>query len=84
MSKLEEIIESVTAKLGRNERLSDVGEQQDVHVNAWTWGKHAILDTDKVDWGRLHRLAQAGAKAFAEEKADNEKQWELFFRYENS
>ena len=117
MSKLEEIIESVTANLGRNERLSDVleiledglashgaflvavdatfkdepvltfaylGEQREVHVNAWTWGKHAILDTDKVDWERLHRLAQAGAKAFAEEKADNEKQWELFFRYENS
>ena len=117
MRTLTTLIENVTSKMGRNERLSDVleiledglashgaflvavdatfkdepvltfaylGEQQDVHVNAWTWGKHADLDTDKVDWERLHRLAQAGAKAFAEEKADNEKQWELFLRYENS
>lgn len=60
-----------------------LGEQAEVHVNAWTWGKHAVLDTERVDWNRLEKTAQAGAKAFAEEKADNEKQWELFFRYEN-
>lgn len=117
MSKLTTIIEAITAKFGRNERLSDVveiledalagygafliavdttfecepiltfallGEQKEVHLSAWTWGKHAIVDTDTVDWERLRHSAQAGAKAFAEEKADNEKQWELFFRYENS
>lgn len=114
---LNEIIETVTAKFGRNERLSDVievledglagygaflvgvdttfesepvltfaylGEQQEVHVNAWTWGKHATIDADMVDWERLKNTAKAGAKAFAEERADNERQWELFFRYENS
>lgn len=116
MPNLETIIETVTAKLGRNERLSDVlevledglagygaflvavdttfqdepvltfaylGEQEEVHLSAWTWGKHAIVDTDVVDWERLRKTAKAGARAFAEEKADNERQWELFFRYEN-
>lgn len=114
---LDEIIDTVTKNLGRNERLSDVievledglagygalltgvdttfpsepvltfaylGEQQEVHVNAWTWGKHAVLDADMVDWNRLEKTAQAGAKACAEEKEDNERQWELFLRYENS
>lgn len=60
-----------------------LGEQEQVHVNAWTWGKHAIIDADKVDWERLEKTAQAGARAFAEEKEDNEKQWDLFLRYEN-
>lgn len=114
---LNEIIDTVTKNLWRNERLSDaieiledglacygaflvavdatfesepvltfayLGEQEEVHLSAWTWGKHAILDTDMVDWERLRRLAQAGARAFAEEKEDNERQWELFFRYERS
>lgn len=61
-----------------------LGEQEEVHLSAWTWGKHAIIDADMVDWERLAKTAKAGAKAFAEEKADNERQWELFFRYENS
>lgn len=60
-----------------------LGEQEEVHLSAWTWGKHAIIDADVVDWNRLRRLAQAGARAFAEEQADNARQWELFFRYEN-